>query len=197
MRKLIFAIGALAASCTTALAADPTGEWLVDGGYARVRIDNCGGKMWGIVAWEKTPGGVDKNNPDASKRDRPTLGLPILLAMAPNKDRWEGEIYNTQDGRTYTANISLVNDDVLKVQGCVLGFLCGGQEWTRYKAQTTAHAGSTGATRSVTASKPSTAGTTGSIGSRPGRQAAANASPVCQAAAALETTGSVTANKRW
>ena len=195
MRKFIVAIGALALSWTTALAADPSGEWVVEGGFARVRIENCGGKMWGVVAWEKTPGGVDKNNPDASKRERPTLGMPILLAMAPTKpNRWEGEIYNTEDGRTWNANISLSTDDVLKVQGCVLGFLCGGQDWARYKPQVTAQAGSNGATRSVApAAKPSTAGTTGSVGTK----TASTASPVCQAAAATETTGSVTANKRW
>ena len=37
--------------------------------------------MWGVVAWEKQPGGRDSNNPDASKKSRPTLGMPILLDM--------------------------------------------------------------------------------------------------------------------
>ena len=37
----------------------------------------CGAR----VAWEKTPGGRDKNNPDVSKQNRPTLGMPILIDM--------------------------------------------------------------------------------------------------------------------
>lgn len=124
-----------------AAAADPTGFWLVDGGYAQVRVENCNGKMWGVVAWEQKPGGVDKNNPDPSLRSRPTLGLPVLRAMAPAKpNRWDGEIYNTEDGRIYSSNISLVDDDTLRVQGCVLGFLCGGQNWTRVKSQAPAAA---------------------------------------------------------
>ena len=32
----------------------------------------------------------------------------------------------------YSANIALVSDDVLKIQGCVLGgIFCGGENWTR------------------------------------------------------------------
>jgi uncharacterized protein (DUF2147 family) len=121
----------LAMTASSAMAAEPTGEWLVEGGIAHIKIENCGDRLWGIVAWE-LKSNVDKNNPDESLRTRPTLGIPILLGMAPAKpNRWDGDIYNTEDGRTYTAHISLTSDDVLRVEGCVLGFLCGGQSWTR------------------------------------------------------------------
>jgi len=111
--------------------ADPTGEWMVAKGYARIKIVNCDGEMWGVVAWEQTPG-VDSKNPDPSKRSRPTLGMPILLGMKQTKPyQWDGEIYNSQDGRTYTANIAMTAPDVLRVQGCVLRVLCGGENWTR------------------------------------------------------------------
>jgi uncharacterized protein (DUF2147 family) len=120
------------------LAADPIGEWMVADGVAKVRIENCGDKLWGVISWEKVPGGTDKNNPDPSKQSRPTLGMPILLGMqqtAPN--RWEGEIYNAENGKTYSSNISLAdnNPDLLQVRGCVLGFLCGGQDWPRVEAE--------------------------------------------------------------
>ncbi len=122
---------AAAAMATPASAADPTGDWQVEGGYATVRIANCDDKLWGIVAWERNPN-FDRNNPDPSKRTRPTLGIPILLGMSQEgPNRWDGEIYNTEDGRTYTAHIGLTSPDVLRVEGCVLGFLCGGQSWTR------------------------------------------------------------------
>ena len=117
-----------------ALAADPspTGDWMVKEGYAVIRIDNCGGRLWGIVAWEKEPG-KDIENPDPAKKGRPTLGMPILIAMAPTKpNRWEGEIYNSNNGKTYSSNISMVNENTLKLEGCVLGGLfCGGENWTR------------------------------------------------------------------
>lgn len=89
--------------------------------------------MWGAVAWEKTPGGRDKFNPDASKKSRPTLGMPILLDMKrkPGADQWEGKVYNAKDGKLYDSTITLNNPDELEIEGCVLGFLCGGETWTR------------------------------------------------------------------
>jgi uncharacterized protein (DUF2147 family) len=110
---------------------DPTGEWLVAKRVARIKIVNCDNRFWGVISWEMTPG-VDSNNPDRAKRTRPTMGMPILLGMTQTKpNEWSGEIYNGEDGRNYSASISLLNPDLLKVQGCVLGFLCGGENWTR------------------------------------------------------------------
>ncbi len=114
-------------------AADPTGDWRVAEGVANIRVAECNGSMWGVVAWEKKPGGVDQNNPDASKRSRPTLGMPILLEMKKkaDKDAWEGQVYNAKDGKTYESTIKLASPDQLEIEGCVLGFLCGGETWTR------------------------------------------------------------------
>jgi uncharacterized protein (DUF2147 family) len=113
--------------------ADPTGDWKVADGVANIRVADCYGSMWGAVAWEKDPGGRDKNNPDAAKQSRPTLGMPILLDMKKNStaDQWEGQVYNAKDGQLYQATIKLAGPDHLEIQGCVLGFLCGGETWTR------------------------------------------------------------------
>jgi uncharacterized protein (DUF2147 family) len=119
----------------SALAADPIGEWRVASGDANIRIDDCDGALWGIISWEKRPGGVDSNNPNPAERSRPTLGLHILLAMKPTKPGlWEGQVYNAENGKTYTSKLSLPSPDVLRIEGCVLGFLCGGENWTRVKA---------------------------------------------------------------
>jgi uncharacterized protein (DUF2147 family) len=125
------ACAALIATAVPAYAAEPTGEWLVEKGYARIKIVNCNNRLWGVVAWEHRPD-VDRNNPNPKLRTRPTLGMPILLGMRQvERNRWEGEIYNAQDGKTYASNISLQSPNVLRVQGCVLGFLCGGESWKR------------------------------------------------------------------
>ena len=111
---------------------DPTGDWLVANKCARIKVADCGGQMWGVVDWEATPGGVDGKNPDPNLRSRPTLGMPILLGMVRTQpNHWDGQIYNSEDGHTYSANISLLNPGMLRVQGCFLGFLCGGENWTR------------------------------------------------------------------
>ncbi|MFL6837629.1 MAG: DUF2147 domain-containing protein [Bradyrhizobium sp.] len=116
-----------------ALAADPTGDWKVADGVANIRVAQCNGNIWGAVAWEKTPGGRDKNNPDPAKQSRPTLGMPILIDMKkkPGVDAWEGQVYNAKDGQFYSSTIKSVGSDQLEIQGCVLGFLCGGETWTR------------------------------------------------------------------
>ncbi|HKU06222.1 MAG TPA: DUF2147 domain-containing protein [Bradyrhizobium sp.] len=117
----------------SALAADPTGDWRVADGVANIRVAQCNGNMWGAVSWEKVPGGRDKNNPDPAMQSRPTLGMPILLAMKkkPGVDAWEGQVYNAKDGQTYSSTIKPVGADQLEIQGCVLGFLCGGETWNR------------------------------------------------------------------
>lgn len=133
MRTVAYCSLLLATGLVPALAADPTGDWRVADGVANIRVAECNGSMWGVVAWEKTPGGRDKNNPDVSKQNRPTLGMPILIDMKkkPAGDAWEGQVYNAKDGQFYSSTIKPVGSDQLEIQGCVLGFLCGGETWTR------------------------------------------------------------------
>ncbi len=117
----------------SALAADPTGDWRVADGVANIRVAQCYGNMWGAVSWEKTPGGRDSNNPDPAKQSRPSLGMPILIAMKKKAgvDQWEGQVYNAKDGQLYSSTIKPVGTDQMEIQGCVLGFLCGGETWSR------------------------------------------------------------------
>lgn len=116
---------------TTVFAAEARGEWLVAKRTAHIRIVDCAGTLWGIVSQASSPG-IDDKNPDPAKRSRSVLGMPVLLAMKPDgPNRWAGSLYNSGNGKTYTGGISLVGPDVLRVRGCVLGFLCGGEDWSR------------------------------------------------------------------
>jgi uncharacterized protein (DUF2147 family) len=123
----------LVTSLTPVLAADPTGDWQVADGVANIRVAQCNGNMWGAVSWEKEPGGHDINNPDVAKKDRPTLGMPILIDMKKKAgvDQWEGQVYNGKDGQYYSSTITPTDPDHMEIRGCVLGFLCGGETWTR------------------------------------------------------------------
>ena len=133
MRRAVYSGIFLATGLAPALALDPTGDWKVADGVANIRVAQCNGSIWGAVAWEQKPGGRDKNNPDVSKQNRPTLGMPILIDMKkkPDVDEWEGQVYNGKDGQYYSSTIKPVDPDHLEIQGCVLGFLCGGETWTR------------------------------------------------------------------
>ncbi len=136
MKKLTASAAILVLGTGGAMAAEPIGDWLVKDGYAHIRIDNCAGKMWGIVTWEKTPGGIDNENPDPAKKGRLTLGMPVLMGLAPNPKepgKWSGEIYNSQNGKNYTANISLADENTLDLEGCLVWPLCQTQKWTRVK----------------------------------------------------------------
>jgi uncharacterized protein (DUF2147 family) len=103
-------------------------------------VSDCGGnKLCGKVVWLNEPidrdtgkPKTDKRNSDPAKRTRPLLGVPVVNGMAPNGDnKWSGKIYNADDGKTYDAHVTLVSDNAMRVQGCVLGILCKSQTWTR------------------------------------------------------------------
>ena len=160
MRTTIF-FGIFSVMTTaSAMAADPTGDWRVADGVAHIRVAECNGNIWGAVVWEKEPGGLDEHNPDASKRSRPTLGIPILINMKkkPGADQWEGEVYNANDGKSYSSTIKPVGPDKLEIKGCVLGFLCGGETWTRIAGPIPPSGANTLAKATKTAVAPKTTG---------------------------------------
>lgn len=123
-----------------ALAADPTGTWLTQTGGSRIRIADCGGALCGTIIWLKEPNDpdtrkpkTDKNNSDAAKRSRPLLGVQIVLGMKPaGADKWTGQVYNAEDGKTYSGNLTMTGAGSLSLQGCALGGLvCKSQTWTK------------------------------------------------------------------
>jgi uncharacterized protein (DUF2147 family) len=177
-RTIVYSGVFLATGLNAALAADPTGDWKVADGVANIRVAQCNGNMWGVVAWEKVPGGKDKSNPDAAKQSRPTLGMPILIDMKkkPGADAWEGQVYNAKDGQLYSSTIKPVGADQLEIQGCVLGFLCGGESWTRVGPPIP--------------SSPTNSMAKGAPKSQPGAPAPKTAAPA-PAPAAPKTTGAV------
>lgn len=123
-----------------ARAADPTGSWRTEGGKATVRIGKCGDALCGTIVALAEPNDpatgrpkTDKNNADASKRSRPIIGVPIVLGMKPNgADKWSGQVYNAEDGKTYSGHLTLTGAHSLKLEGCALGgMFCRAQTWTR------------------------------------------------------------------
>ena len=132
VRRFITAATLSLCSIGAASAQSPVGEWMVKDQTAHIRIVSCGNALWGVINWTKGPPGKDENNPDPAKRTRSVMGMPILINMKPAERQWEGEVYNAQNGQTYTSYISLKSPDVLSIEGCVLGGLfCGGEDWTR------------------------------------------------------------------
>jgi uncharacterized protein (DUF2147 family) len=113
------------------------GVWLTQAGDAKVRVTKCGGGICGVIVWLKEPidaatgkPAVDDKNPNAMLAKRPMIGLPLFSGMRPDgQNRWSGQIYNADDGKSYVSHIS-AGGDALRVEGCV-GTLCGGETWSR------------------------------------------------------------------
>lgn len=131
MRKLVLSGTLLLLAATPALSADPVGEWLVKDGSARIKVVSCPPSLWGVISAEVTPG-RDTENPDSTMRNRPMLGVPILINMKQSEPNlWTGKIYDARGGNIYDAKISLSRNDMLEVRGCMGGIFCGGEDWKR------------------------------------------------------------------
>lgn len=140
LARFAFAAVAMLSMSEAARAADPAGTWLTENGRSRVRIADCGGALCGTVVWLKEPNDpetgkpkTDKNNADAGKRSRPIIGVPIILSMKPaGAAKWAGHVYNAEDGKTYTGNLTYAGGNSLQLEGCAMGGLfCRSQTWTK------------------------------------------------------------------
>jgi len=122
-----------------ARAADPLGTWLTGDKKGKVKIVNCGGAICGNLVWLAEPNDgdgkprTDENNSDASLRTRPLLGIPIVLNMAAaGGDKWEGKVYNSRDGGTYSGSFTITGPTSADLKGCVAGgLICKTESWTR------------------------------------------------------------------
>jgi uncharacterized protein (DUF2147 family) len=79
----------------------------------------------------------DHRNEDPALRNRPMLGLQILtLWQGKEPHVFDGEIYNPEDGKTYSGFVEVIGPDTLRLNGCVLfNVVCRGEEWTRVPAE--------------------------------------------------------------
>jgi uncharacterized protein (DUF2147 family) len=117
---------------------EATGVWLTQAGDARVRVSKCGGGICGVIVWLRQPidpatgkPAVDDKNPNPALAHRPMIGLPLFTGMRPvGPNKWSGQIYDADDGRSYSSSVSVLGPGSLRVEGCV-GAFCGGETWSR------------------------------------------------------------------
>ncbi len=140
---LVLTISTFLASTQEIMKADIIlGIWQTGKGNARVLIKKSGTMYYGQIVWLKTPNTeegkpkVDKNNPDASKRNTPLIGLRMLMGFKYTSDNtWEdGTIYDPESGKTYSCKMELVNENSLNVRGYYGISIIGRTDtWTRIK----------------------------------------------------------------
>ena len=144
MRNVLTSAAAiLLGASAPALAAEPIGKWLTKDNNATVAIAHCGDALCGTIVALREPNDpatgkpkTDIYNPDAAKRERSVIGVQIVFDMKPSgtADKWDGQVYNAEDGKTYTGSITLTSASTLDLKGCALGgLICKTQTWNRTK----------------------------------------------------------------
>lgn len=122
---------------------DLVGVWEPSHGKGRVKIEKIGDKFYGKVVWIKEPidpetgqKKLDKNNPDASLRTRPRLGLRVLKDFNyVSNGAWEnGTIYDPENGSTYNCKITMRDVNTLDIRGYIGVSVFGRTDvWKRVK----------------------------------------------------------------
>lgn len=117
---------------------DPSGVWLTEDGKARIKVEKCGARLCGYAVWLRTPLNdqgqprVDFRNPDPKKRTRHSLGHQLIMGLKLNEEsKYEGKIYNAEDGKFYDVTIWSEESGELTVRGCLVAFLCKSQTWSQ------------------------------------------------------------------
>lgn len=132
-------------SATTAQAADPTGYWrkAEQGQFpAKLHLYRCGGRSICVkIAWLQNPRDSqgrrlqDVRNVNPGLRKRTIEGMHIIKGMKQvNAKQWKGQVYNPEDGKTYSATVTLASSRKIVLRGCVASFLCREQVWLRTSA---------------------------------------------------------------
>lgn len=138
---LLMAFAVLMSFAARAQSADAiTGIWWNAEKTAKIQVYEQNGKYFGKIVHLETPNDeqgnpkTDIKNPNEKLRTRPRLGLVILedLAYEGNGEYEDGEIYDPESGKTYSANAELVGEDKLDLRGYI-GFSLIGRTstWTR------------------------------------------------------------------
>ena len=113
------------------------GRWKTETKNGVVEIARCGASICGRLVTSDllrtNPGLKDGRNADPALRNRPLRGLLILNGFTQAAGGvWEnGSIYNGDDGKTYSARVTPIGPNQLKVRGCVFVPFCKTQTWTR------------------------------------------------------------------
>jgi uncharacterized protein (DUF2147 family) len=123
---------------------DVVGLWKTANGKGLIEISKSKdgtyqGKVVGGEARKDANGNpikTDVNNPDPSKRNRPTIGIVIMTNFTfDGDDQWtDGLIYNPEDGKEYKCKMWLDDPKTLNIRGYIGFSLLGRTEkWTKIK----------------------------------------------------------------
>ena len=145
---LSLAVGLLVGTASYAVAGpiEPQGIWYTDGEESIIKVHSCtdnASVYCGTMVWLKEPTEadgsqkIDKLNKDPAKKNKPLIGIDILINMKSDDDHWTGKAYNPEDGKFYDVTFKVKTDkeenDQADLRGCLFKFLCKTETFTRAK----------------------------------------------------------------
>lgn len=102
------------------------GTWYTADKDGKVKFFEKSGKIYGKLVWMAEPNKngkpkIDELNPDKSKRNIPLQDLVFLRGFETDgKNKWDdGDIYDPQSGKTYSATMEMVSKDKLNLRGYI------------------------------------------------------------------------------
>ena len=151
MRSLLLAAAlALFAAPASAQQSGVMGTWLTASGVGQVKVGPyphaASGVICGTIVGLINPKGpdgrvvapeavTDYRNENPALRSRKMIGMPLIWGFKATSDPntfESGQIYNGENGKIYSANISLQTDGKLRLRGYVGSPMLGEtQLWTR------------------------------------------------------------------
>lgn len=118
----------------------PSGTWITETGNLEVQLAPCGPALCGTVV--KVLANRSMSGPGAEMvpaDPRPALGMKLLTDFKPSGEgEWTGQIYNRENGKTYSALMTHPAHDQLVIRGYVGLPLFGKTQVWRRSADSTA-----------------------------------------------------------
>jgi uncharacterized protein (DUF2147 family) len=94
------------------------GVWLRDGHEERLEFYDCDGKL---CAREDAVVSIYGGPPK----------IVLRSATKAGNNQWKGDLFNPENGKTYSGKIHYSPPDQLTLTGCLIAFLCLSETWTR------------------------------------------------------------------
>jgi len=102
------------------------GRWISDNGNLEIEIAPCGAAFCGTVTKVLANRSMSGSGEMVAVDKRSPLGMTILKDFTPSGEgEWSGEIYNRENGKTYSCKITLGGPDQLVVRPYVVLTLFG------------------------------------------------------------------------
>jgi uncharacterized protein (DUF2147 family) len=119
MRHVALAFVLFLVGTAPAAAAGLEGRWLTASGNAIVEVAPCGAALCGTIVEILS----NMSMSDAGKAlpaDLPGVGTKVLIDLkASGEGEWKGQIFNRENGKIYSCNVGLLNDEQMTVHGYV------------------------------------------------------------------------------